>query len=147
MKDGLDYYIWRQGRGELADEESERLASLVIGAAIEVHRHVGAGLPESVYQKAMCHEFRLRNVSFVSQAPVPVFYKSEPVGYGYADLLVGGRLVVELKAIESLTDTHRAQVYAYLSALDLRLGLLINFNVDLLKQGLRRVVRDPKRAS
>jgi GxxExxY protein len=122
------------------DEEAERLAREVIGAAIEVHRVVGPGMPESVYEKALSRELTLRSIEHVRQAPVPVHYKGALVGEGQLDLLIGGRLVVELKACERLADVHHAQVLAYLCATDLRLGLLINFNVARLADGIRRIV-------
>jgi GxxExxY protein len=138
----VDFFEHRASLGERADPETERVASLVIGAAIEVHKHLGPGLPEAVYQNALCHELTLRSLPFESQAPVPAIYKGVSVGKGYVDLLVANCVVVELKAVEALTDVHRGQVIAYLSALKLRLGLLINFNVAALRQGLKRVVND-----
>ncbi len=140
----MNFFEHRQSLGERADEETERLATLVIGAAIEVHTRLSAGLPESCYQKAMEHELTLRGIPFVPQATVPVSYKGVLVGEGFCDLLVGDRLVVELKSVDRLADIHRAQVIAYLSALNLRLGLLINFNVPSLKSVLKRVVNDPR---
>jgi GxxExxY protein len=139
----MDFFELRARRGESADPETEALASQVIGAAIEVHRALHAGLPEGVYQKALEHELTLRRIPFVAQAPVPVMYKGVNVGTGYVDLLIDGRLVVELKSVASLDETHRDQVIAYLVALQLRLGLLINFNVFVLKNGVKRVVHDP----
>ena len=139
----MDFFDYRTSLGERADEETERLAAAVIGAAIEVHKHLRAGLPEGVYQNALCHELEPRGIPFVAQAEVPVFYKGRAVGKGYVDILVSGKLVVELKAVDQLSDTHRSQVIAYLASLNLRLGLLINFNVFRLKQGVKRVVHDP----
>jgi GxxExxY protein len=139
----VDFFGYRSSMGERADEETERLAAAVIGAAIEVHKNLRSGLPENVYQNALCHELELRDIPFIAQAEVPVIYKGKSVGKGFVDILVGGKLVVELKAVDELSDTHRSQVIAYLAALNLRLGLLINFNVFLLKQGLKRVVFDP----
>lgn len=139
----MDFFEYRTSLGERADEETEHLAAAVIGAAIEVHKHLRAGLPEGVYQNALCHELELRGIPFVAQAEVPVVYKGRPVGKGYVDILVAGKLVVELKAVDQLSDTHRSQVIAYLASLNLRLGLLINFNVFRLKQGVKRVVHDP----
>ncbi len=139
----MDFFEYRTSLGERADEETERLAAAVIGAAIEVHKHLRAGLPEGVYQNALCHELELLGIPFVAQAEVPVVYKGRPVGKGYVDILVAGKLVVELKAVDQLSDTHRSQVIAYLASLNLRLGLLINFNVFRLKQGVKRVVHDP----
>ena len=139
----VDFFGYRVNRGELADEKSEALAHQVIGAAIEVHKRLHAGLPEGVYQKAMEHELTLRGIPFIAQAAVPIHYKGVAVGMGYVDLLVDSLLVVELKSVERLADAHRDQVVAYLVALQKRLGLLINFNVNLLESGLKRVVYDP----
>jgi GxxExxY protein len=123
------------------DEATEDLAQRVIGAAIEVHSHLGAGLPELVYRNALAHEFDLRGIAYAMEAPVPVHYKGKLVGEGRVDLLVGGVLIVELKVAETLTDTHRAQVIAYLSATGFQLGLLINFKVALLRNGIKRVIK------
>lgn len=123
------------------DDELEKLATSAIGAAIEVHRHLGPGLPESVYRKAMCVELSQRGIPFVEEAPIPVIYKGVLVGQGKMDILVANRLVLELKVVESLSDVHVAQCLAYLSATDLQLAILINFNVAILKDGLQRVIR------
>ena len=123
------------------DPEVEVLAHGVIGAAIEVHRVLGPGLPERVYKEALAHELDLRGISYQLEAPVPIDYKGKRVGEGFLDLLVGGRLVVELKKVETLTNVHRAQAIAYLQATKLRLALLINFNVAVLKDGIKRVIK------
>jgi GxxExxY protein len=122
------------------DEVAEGLAHAVIGAAIEVHRELGPGLPESAYEAALAHELSLRGLQCERQAPVAIVYKGVPVGDGRIDLFVERRLVVELKACEALNDLHRAQVRAYLCVTGLRLGLLINFNVAVLHDGIRRVL-------
>ena len=122
------------------DDVAEELARVVIGAAIEVHRLIGPGQPESVYENALSHELALRNISHQRQVPIPIVCKGLEVGEGRADLLVGGRLVVELKSCEQLHDVHRAQVRAYLCATGHVLGLLINFNVAVLQDGIKRVV-------
>jgi GxxExxY protein len=122
------------------DDATAELATSVIGAAIEVHGHLGPGLPESVYRKSMCVELTRRGIAFLEEAPVPVIYKGVLVGKGKMDILVAGRLVVELKVAETLSDVHVAQCLAYLSATGLQLAILINFNVAVLKDGLQRVV-------
>ena len=127
------------------DEGLEGFATRVIGAAIEVHRHLGPGLPENTYRKAMCVELTQCGIPFVEEAPVPVMYKGVLVGQGKMDLLVAGRLVVELKVVESLADVHVAQCLACLSATGLQLALLINFNVAILKDGLQRVIRSAEK--
>jgi GxxExxY protein len=121
-------------------EELDKLAFAVNGAALEVYRRLGPGFLESVYEEALCVELQLRGIPFQRQAPVTVMYKGRPVGESRLDLLVDGKLVVELKAIDSLLPIHHAQVIPYLRATGLPLGLLINFNVLLLKSGIRRVV-------
>ena len=122
------------------DAELDALAKLVVDAAFAVHKSLGPGYLESVYEEALCVELRLRRVLFESQVQFHVLYRDERVGEGRMDLLVGGRLVVELKAVESLAPIHRAQVISYLKATGHTLGLLINFNVPLIKSGIQRVV-------
>jgi GxxExxY protein len=121
-------------------EEVDRLAKSVIGAAIEVHRHLGPGYLESVYEEALGIELALRDISFDRQKPVAASYKGHSVGEGRLDLLVENLLIVELKAVEAFAEIHKAQVIFYLKATNLQLGLLINFNVPVLKQGIKRVV-------
>ena len=122
------------------DRELDELAHAVIGAAIEIHRSLGAGLDESLYENAMYIELRHRNIPFTKQVVVPVEYRGETIGERRIDLIVAGRLVVELKAIEALAPLHSAQVRTYLKITRTKLGLLINFNVPLLKDGLKRVI-------
>ena len=126
-------------RGE-PDEEEDALAHAVIGAAIEVHRHLGPGYLESVYEDALAIELTLRRIPFERQMPIAVNFKGHPVGEGRLDFLVCGRLIVELKAIDELAPIHRAQVLSYLRTTKLTLGLLINFNVKTLKDGIKRVI-------
>jgi GxxExxY protein len=118
----------------------DRLAREVIGVAIEVHRHLGPGFLESVYEEALVIELALRGIPFERQRPVPVSYKERNVGEGRIDLLVAEELLVELKAVGALAPIHRAQVISYLKAVGLHLGVLINFNVPVLKQGIKRIV-------
>ena len=118
----------------------DRLAYSVIGAALEVHRTLGPGFLESVYEHALAVEFRLRDIPFRRQVPVHVEYKGENVGEGRIDFLVDERLVVELKAADALHPIHSAQVISYLKATRQQLGLLINFNVALLRDGIRRII-------
>ena len=121
-------------------EELDRVAHGVIGAAIEVHRHLGPGFLEAVYEEAMAIELRLRGIPFERQKSIVVGYKEAAVGEGKLDLLVDGRLIVELKAVEALSAIHKAQMISYLRATHLHLGLLVNFNVPILKNGLQRVI-------
>ena len=122
-------------------DELEALASTVIGVCIEVHSILRPGLPESVYRNAISRELTLRGIPHECEAPVPVYYKGELVGQGRVDVLVDGQLVVELKVVDALNDIHRAQCLAYLCALQLELALLINFNVVVLKDAIKRVIR------
>ena len=115
-------------------------SNAVIGAAIEVHRTLGPGFLESVYEEAMAIELAERAVSFSRQVPVAVVYKGRPIGRARLDLLVEQSLVVELKAVSELAGIHRAQLISYLKSTGVRLGLLINFNVEVLRDGLRRVI-------
>ena len=118
----------------------DRLASAVIGAAIEVHRHLGAGFLESVYQQSLAIELSARNIPFVREAPIGLQYKGHRVGEAKLDILVADRLIVELKAVEALFPIHHAQVMNYLRATNLSLALLINFNTLVLKDGIKRIV-------
>jgi GxxExxY protein len=122
------------------DGELDGWARQVVGAALEVHRTLGPGFLESIYEQALCLELLTRAVPFRRQVPIAVRYKGNVIGQGQLDLLVGDRLVVELKAVEVLAPIHGVQVRSYLKATGLILGLLINFNVPILQQGLRRII-------
>ncbi|HEV3165666.1 MAG TPA: GxxExxY protein [Isosphaeraceae bacterium] len=121
------------------------LSHQVVGAAIEVHRHLGPGLLESAYEECVCRELHLRHIPYERQVPVQVEYKGILLDCGYRiDILAGGLIVIELKAVESLEPIHEAQLLTYLRLRKLWLGLLINFNVPILKSGVkRRVNGDP----
>jgi len=122
-------------------EERDPLTAAVIGAAIEVHKILGPGLLESIYDRALRHELALRGIPFQSQQPVPVSYKGQSLGDDLRlDIIVDGRLIVELKAVDQLHPIHESQLITYLKLTGLRTGLLINFNVRLLKDGLKRMV-------
>jgi GxxExxY protein len=136
----MDVFDFRRRGDAGVDDETERLAAATIGAAIEVHREMGPGMPESAYKFALCHELDLRGIPYVSEVPVSILYKGKEVGTGRIDILVGGKLVLELKAIDALAPVHRAQLLTYLQVMKLRLGLLINFNVPILKDGIKRVI-------
>lgn len=122
------------------DPELDELTAAVIGAAIEVHRQLGPGLDEVTYESGLCVEFRLRSIRFSRQLIVPVLYKGEVIGEKRLDLIVDNRIVVELKAVECLTALHMAQLRTYLKIVRLRVGLLINFNCPVLKDGIKRVI-------
>jgi GxxExxY protein len=113
----------------------------IVGAAIEVHKHIGPGQVESVYQCSMECELRRRAIATRSQVPVPMFFKGERVGDFYADLIVEDTIILELKAVERFQAVHTAQLVSYLRATGLRLGLLMNFNVPRMVHGVKRVIR------
>lgn len=111
----------------------------IIGAAIEVHRHLGPGLLESVYETALAYELKERGLTVERQKPVPIAYKGLRFDEGFRiDLLVAGEVVVELKCVETLLPIHDAQVISYLKLCGLKVGLLLNFKVPVLRQGIRR---------
>jgi len=121
--------------------DTEFLLDTVIGAAIEVHRALGPGLLESAYHRCLLIELGHAGLRCESEAPVAVAYKGEVVEVAYrADMLVEDRILLELKAVERLTEKHKAQMLTYLRLMNVRIGLLINFNEVLLKHGIRRVV-------
>ncbi len=122
------------------DARLERLARETIGAALEVHRNLGPGFLESVYEAALAVELEGRNVPFQRQVLIGIAYKGVTVGESRLDLLVGERLVVELKAVDALLPIHKAQIISYLKALSSPLGLLINFKVEVLRQGIQRII-------
>jgi GxxExxY protein len=136
----MDVFEFREKKERRADDETEQLASDVIAAAIEVHRHLGPGLPETSYRRAMSRELTLRHIPHTCECAVPIHYKGELVGEGRVDILVAGRLVVEVKVVECVNKIHVAQTIAYLQALKLQLGLILNFNVAIMKDGIRRVI-------
>jgi GxxExxY protein len=122
-------------------EEKDPVTAAVIAAAIEVHRHLGPGLLESIYERALCHELHLRAVPFEGQRPVAVNYKGVDLGDDLRlDVVVSDQVVVELKAVDKLLPIHEAQLITYLKLTGLHVGLLINFNVRLLKEGIKRIV-------
>jgi GxxExxY protein len=118
-----------------------QLTDTIIGAAMEVHRGLGPGLLESSYEMCLCRELSIRGIPFERQVPIPVEYKGVQLDCGYrADIVVDGAILVEIKAIDSLLPIHDAQLLSYLKLGGWKIGLLINFNVELLKHGLRRRV-------
>ena len=122
------------------DEELDNYARRVLDCALEVHRTLGAGFLESVYEHALCVELALREGPFERQVPIVIDYKGRRVGESHLDRLVAGRLVVELKAVEALAPIHGVQVRSYLRASKCMLGLLINFNVPVLLRGVQRII-------
>lgn len=119
----------------------ENLTRKIISASIEVHKALGPGLLESAYEECLCREFSLRGLEFKRQVPLPVSYKGVNLDCGYRiDLLIADEVVLEIKAVEALLPVHDAQLLTYLRLGGWALGLLINFNVPVLKQGIRRRV-------
>ena len=121
-------------------KDVNRASKVVLDAAIEVHRHLGPGLLEGVYERALVHEFGLRGAVVRRQVPVRVRYKDIEIDGQRLDLLVEPGVIVEVKAVERLLQIHEAQLMSYLKSTDIRVGLLINFGQKLLKDGIKRIV-------
>ena len=130
---------------EYVDEEMEpdpglmKLTNAIIGAAIAVHSELGAGFDESTYQKSLALEFAARGIPCISQHIIRVMYRGQEVGVYRLDFLVADSVIVEIKAVDSLAPIHAAQVISYLRATGYKLAILINFNVRLLKEGIKRI--------
>jgi GxxExxY protein len=122
-------------------EQINQLSRRVIGICIDIHRALGAGLPEEAYEEALAMEFEEQGIRFERQYRIPVFYKGRCVARVRLDFLVESMLVLEAKSVEALTPIDRRQVIRYLEVTKLPLGLLVNFNVMVLKDGIRRVIR------
>jgi len=121
--------------------EMDELTARVIGCAIEVHRALGPGLLESAYEQCLAHELNLAGIRFQAQQSLPVEYKGVRLDCGYrVDMLVENRLILELKAVDQVLGIHQAQVITYMKLAGIRVGLLINFNVPVLKEGINRYV-------
>ena len=121
----------------------DSVSSVIIGAAMEVHRALGPGLLESAYESCLAYELSERGLFVERQKGVPITYKSVEVDAGFRiDLLVDKKIIIELKAVESIAPIHKAQLLTYLKLTGLKVGLLMNFNVNILKQGLHRVVNN-----
>jgi GxxExxY protein len=121
--------------------EINSVTEAIIGAAIEVHRHLGPGLLESVYLKCLAKEFDLRYIPYEKEKNLPVLYKGHQLDCGFRlDLIVAGQVVVELKTVETLLPIHQAQLLTYLKLTGCKIGLLINFNVPVLVKGIKRMI-------
>ena len=117
------------------------IATIIVDAAFKIHKTLGPGLLESVYEAALKYELQNRGLKVLRQLGIPVAYEGLDLGIGFrADLVVDDKVVIEIKSIEALAAVHKKQVATYLRLMDLRLGLLINFNVELIRNGIRRVV-------
>jgi GxxExxY protein len=118
-----------------------QLSSKIIGAAIEVHRILGPGLLESAYEECICYELELRRIKFERQKALPVIYKGKRLDCGYRlDIVIENRIITELKSIEKIEPIHKAQLLSYLKLSGQKLGLLLNFNVSVMKDGIVRLV-------
>lgn len=127
--------------GNIQKKTLNDLSHRVIGLCLEVHRELGPGLLESAYEEALARELALDNLTFERQQEAPLLYKGSALNCGYRlDFVVEGQLIVELKAVNELLPVHQAQLLTYLKLKQLPLGLLVNFNVPLLRDGIRRVV-------
>ena len=133
------YSIFLDVMDDLKFRDSDDLTRGVIGAAIDVHRALGPGLLESIYEEALCFEFELRGIEFQRQVPISVVYKGKPIKGQQIDLVVSGEVVVELKSVSKLHEIVFAQILSYLKATGLKRGLIINFGEKRLVDGVRRV--------
>ncbi len=119
----------------------EELTHEIRGAAIEVHKELGPGLLESAYEECLCHELTQRQVRFQRQLELPVEYKGKRLDCGYRmDVVVDNKVILELKAVDALAPIHKAQLMTYLKLSKIKVGLLMNFNVPLMKDGIKRIV-------
>ncbi len=117
------------------------LSQKIIGCAIEVHKQLGPGLLESAYQECLYYELRLMGLNVQKEKPIPIIYKEVKLDHGYRiDLLVEEKVVVEIKTIEAFNDIHTAQVLTYLRLGEYKLGLLLNFQTTVLKNGIKRII-------
>ena len=124
------------------DREFDSLSHQVIGAAIEVHRQLGPGLLESAYELCLAEELAIRGIHFERQVPLPAVYRGHPLEFGYRIDFVVGRIAIEVKAVEAILPVHRAQLLTYLRLKKLPIGLLLNFEVPVLREGIVRLVND-----
>ena len=121
--------------------KEDTLSKEIIGAAIEVHRNLGPGLLESAYEECLCRELAICDIAFERQKPLAVSYKGVKLDCGYRlDIVVGGLIILELKAVDQIEPIHEAQLLTYLKLSNLKLGILINFNVPILRDGIKRIV-------
>jgi GxxExxY protein len=121
-------------------QDLNNLTERIIGCAIEVHRNLGPGLLESIYERASCLEFNMNGIQYESQVIVPIMYKGNNLGDCRLDLLIENEVILELKAVERMEPVYKAQLLSYLKMTGKKLGLLINFNVPFLKDGVTRVI-------
>jgi GxxExxY protein len=117
------------------------LSNIILGCAIEVHKQLGPGLLESAYQECLFYELNNAGLEVIKEKPMPIVYKDVKLDHGYRiDLLVNNKVVIEIKTVEQFTDVHTAQVLTYLKLGNYKLGLLLNFHVTTLKNGIKRII-------
>jgi GxxExxY protein len=130
-----------EGHEEARRLKFDELSNRVIGCALEVHRNLGPGLLESTYENCLAHEFHIGSIPFKLQYPLPVEYKGIKLDCGYRiDIMVDNRLIVEIKSVDKILPIHQAQLLTYLKLSNISIGLLMNFNVKYLKNGIKRMV-------
>jgi GxxExxY protein len=130
-------------RREGVGAEEERLAAVLVDACIKIHRDLGPGLLESVYEAVLAHELRVRGCQVARQVPIPVVYEGMRFEEGFrADIVVDGRLLVELKSVERVAPVHKKQVLTYLRLMGISLGFLVNFGDELMKTGIHRIINN-----
>lgn len=133
----------RRAKSRMDADELNRVSNVIIGAAIEVHRALGPGLLESTYEECLTWELEKEGLAVQRQVSIPIRYKELHVENAYrADVLVQGELILELKSVDALQPIHTAQLLTYLKLMDSRLGLLLNFKVDVMRNGIKRIVNN-----
>lgn len=121
----------------------DELSKIIVHKALEIHRELGPGLFESVYEEVLAYELQKQKLAVVRQEAIPVFYKEVRMEMGFrADLIVNQKVLIEIKSVKTLSDMHKKQIYTYLRLTGLKLGILINFNEALIKTGIKRVVNN-----
>ncbi len=125
----------------MIEKTENELSNIIIGCAIEVHKQLGPGLLESAYQECLFYELKNQGLDVIKEKPMPIIYKEVKLDHGYRiDLLVNNKVVIEVKTVEVFTDVHTAQVLTYLRLGNYKLGLLLNFHVTTLKNGIKRII-------
>lgn len=140
-KDAKRYYLINNFNRIIMDENE--LSKVVVDCCYKIHTKLGPGLLESVYEEVLCYELRKNNLNYVRQNPVKVFYEEVTLDIGFiADIIVEDKLILELKSVETLKNVHYKQLLTYLRLNNKKLGLLINFNENLIKNGIKRIVNN-----
>lgn len=141
MKENNETFTTENTENTEGNSRLNTLSERIIGCAIEVHRHLGPGLLESAYEACFVHELELAKIPVTKQQIIPLIYKGMQLDYGYRlDVVVDDTIICELKAIDRIEPIHQAQLLSYLKLTNKRLGLIINFNVKVLRNGIKRVI-------